>query len=349
MAMYKILSNVGDTSSCALYRNFLPHLKLRDELKAQGIQLDAYMSLKNLNIDDYDCFIFGRLPVNPNMYIYIDGLRRKGKKIIWDVDDELWNIPDANKYKKEYDEKVMWLNYYFAMASRIISSTDNLKDSILKRFPMDSDRVVVLENLICSEDYDGYFPHHIHFGSNPIKILYSGSDSHAGDMGPISGLFEHYYENKNIMFIFYGYLPPGLEAENPRKVMHLHWSPSRKYYEGMLSFLSPHIALMPLHDNNFNRCKSSIKHYEMSMSGSVCIGSNIPPYVDTIIHQVTGYLCSDNPQDWILACDYIINDRRKMAEIALSGREYVIENYSWNTNNRRRNAWFEFFKSIPDM
>src|SRR3984885_9054246 len=130
--------------------------------------------------------------------------------------------------------------------------------------------------------------------------------------------------------------------------MHIGWSPNRKYYEGMMSFLSPHIALMPLADNNFNRCKSSIKHFEMSMSQCVCVASGIPPYSDTITHGDNGFLCNST-NDWISTCYQLVEDRCKIRDIAIHSRDNVIQDYSWDTNNRRRRDWLEFFKSIPDM
>jgi len=348
MATYKILSSLGDRSSVAWYRQFVPHLRMRDELLKYDIQIDATINLK-YDPNAYDCYVFGRIPTNDDIFIIIDQLYRAGKKIIWDLDDEIWTIPDENKYKEHYNElHLKWLYYYLGMATRVTASTNNLANSIIKRFGFDSRKVCVLENLVSKDDYEFFYQNEKNFYSNPLKIIYSGSDSHSGDMERLLELYSYFGSDPNIMFIFYGFMPGEFVAETPRKIMHIGWSPNRKYYEGMMSFLSPHIALMPLADNSFNRCKSSIKHFEMAMSQCVCVASNIPPYSDTIKHIEDGFLCK-NSNDWISSCYELSEDRDKIMEMALLSRNNVIQDYSWDTDNRRRRDWLEFFKAIPDM
>jgi processive 1,2-diacylglycerol beta-glucosyltransferase len=349
MAKYKILVNIGDKSSCSLYRGYLPSFKLKKELDEAGIQIDSAFKLQDIDVNSYDCFYFGRIPTNPDLYIFIDSLYRRKKKILWDIDDELWNIPKENKYAAQYiPSHVAWLNYYFAMSTRVTVSTNNLARSVAAKWGTNPLKICVLENLISVNMYKNTYTREYNLHSNPVKILYSGSDSHAGDLKPVSDLFQYYNKNKDVMFMFYGIIPEELLAEDVEKVMHFGWSPNRKYYEPMLNIISPHIGLIPLYDNSFNSCKSSIKNYEMAMSGAIPIASNLQPYSDTIIHGETGFLCT-NMNDWINNCERIVDNRDEAERISKTAKETVIQEYSWDRDNKRRRDWLEFFRSVPDM
>jgi glycosyltransferase involved in cell wall biosynthesis len=341
--MYKILNNIPDKSSCAYYRNLLPSIRMRDELKKSGIQLDTSISFDPNS--DYDCYIFARIPNNPDVFPLIDGLRIKEKKIIWDIDDELWAIPESNSNYAYYTkQKLLWLNYYFNMSNSITCSTENLRKSIVKTWHIDPKKVFVLENLIDEDSYSYFYGNR--YESDVIKILWSGSDSHEGDLEPLDKLFQRYEHDDKIRFVLFGHVADRFKALPPHKLMLIPWS-NRKYYEGTLSFISAQIALIPLSDNSFNICKSAIKYYEMAMSGSVCLASAISPYSDVIEHRETGYLCS-NIDDWEYICEELIenNDHRK---IKFNERINILDNYSWDSDNKRRRDWFNFFRSIPDM
>lgn len=346
MAMYKILNNIPDTSSCSYYRNLLPSIFMRDELLKHGIQLDNSITF---NPDsDYDCYIFSRIMDNSNIFPIIDHkLRLGGKKIIWDIDDELWNVPKENPaydyYMKE-PQRINFLSYYFNMSCIVIASTPNLAKSTADHWKLNPSKIVILENLI---DVKSFYPHYHDRCGGPIRILWSGSNSHAGDLEPLDELFMNYEKDNNVMFIFYGYIPEKYKALPPNKLVAISQS-NRKYYEYTLSFIQPDIALMPLADSQFNKCKSSIKYFEMSMAGAACMASNISPYLDAIEHRETGILCS-NINDWKYLCDELIQDKDARLALCGSAINQIQQEYSWNYDNRRRQDWFDFFLSIPDL
>jgi len=59
------------------------------------------------------------------------------------------------------------------------------------------------------------------------------------------------------------------------------------------------VALAPLEDNPFNRCKSELKLIEAGVMGKAIIASNVGPYADVIEHGVDGFLVNPRRQiDW---------------------------------------------------
>ncbi len=324
---------------------------MRDELAKCGIQIETQAQF-NPKLD-YDCFIFSRIPNNPDVFPLIDVIKRNGKKIIWDIDDELWNIPETNRASQFYTKpKIMWLNYYFSMSTKIVASTNNLAKSIENTWKIEPNKIVVLENLIEEDAYKRFYREQT---TGVTRILWSGSDSHEGDLKLIDCLFDHYRGNEDVQLIFFGHMPDRFKSLAPHDLMFYPWA-NRKYYEGTLSAISPHIAIIPLEDNQFNICKSAIKYYEMAMSGAVCVASNVSPYSDVIEHRQNGFLFS-NASDLVYICDEIINMRDndgldmiyEYDDITKEGKNNVMNNYSWDTDNKRRRDWFSFFKSIPDL
>lgn len=335
-------------SSCEYYRHVQPAAMVREELLKENIEIDSsFIGAQNHDLDSYDAYIFGRIPP-PEIYPVIYTYKLQGKKLILDLDDELWNIPDSNPAKKHYTNwMIAYLPLYAMLCNCVTVSTRNLKDSFVKNFKYPKEKVFILENLMNSKDYDKYINKNKDHSDTPIKIVWSGSTSHAGDMQPLFNLFDYYQDRKDILFVVYGYLPPEFNAVHPNRMIHIP-SSNKKDYEGILTSLSAHVALIPLDGNEFNRCKSSIKYYEMSLAGIPSIASNVQPYSDVITDCKDGFLASSDLY-WQSACDTLIEDRENWEKITENAIQNVLDNYSWDTDNLFRRDWIEFFKSIPDM
>ena len=342
--MYRIFNHLGDISGCTWYRNHLPTLHCREALRHHGIQLENKILFDgNTN---YDCFIFSRLPY-PKHFPLINRLYASGKKIIWDIDDELWNVPSSNDAHSICNDLKIWLPFYFNMSSAITTTNSYLAQSISSTYGIHINKLRILENLIEVNDFTKFQDPNKSFSDSKIKIMWSGSQSHAGDLGPIKVLFDYYRNNPDIIFLFFGYLPEEFQHLSPNDVLHIPYI-NKKYYEPVISLLSPHIALAPLDDTQFNRCKSPIKYLEFSLCNSVSLASNMAPYSDVIEDNHDGFLCYD-VVDWIKYCDFIIDNREDARQIAINARHKVVSDYSWNTDNRRKLDWIDFFKSIPDL
>jgi hypothetical protein len=337
--MYRILELIPDISSCAHYRNVMPALNCRDELLKHDIELDTTDKFTLEDSGKYDCYIFSRTPPE-KMYPVVLSLAARGSKIVWDLDDELWNIPDWNPYKKEYDDiRLAFLGLYLSLSSHLICSTENLRQSALKKFVgIDPTQVVTLENLISVNHYNSFdCPRVDH---KKVRIMWSGGNSHIGDFGPVIDLYERYKDRNDVMFIFFGHIPEQIKADDPSKALFVSWNP-RKYYEGVISLLQPDIALCPLDDHPFNHCKSAIKYFEMTMAGATVIASKGSTY-----DNVGCVTCLKN-DDWGSMCDILIDDVRYRREVFMEDQHNVINNFSWNYDNPRRRAWINFFKSLP--
>jgi hypothetical protein len=109
------------------------------------------------------------------------------------------------------------------------------------------------------------------------------------------------------------------------------------YFE-KLANLHFDIALMPLLDNEFNRCKSYHKLLQYSQAGVVAICSDVEPYLRAIHPLPLQY---DSPDiglrhfvvdKWSSDIDETINDRKKLKAFAEYNKEIINKNYTWHTN-----------------
>lgn len=344
---YRILEIINDISSCAYYRNILPAIKCRKELAKFNIDLTNEFIATN-DKSPYDCHIWSRIPA-ATLFPFIRKSHKEGVKTIWDLDDELWNIPEYNPSHQYFHKAVCdFLDFYLEISASITVSTENLKTSLMARYPIvPSSKVVVLENLITSEQYNKFINKNKKHDDTPFKIIWSGGHSHLKDVEPIKKVLEYYKNNYKVNIIMFGYCPDEFNTFPPSILTNISWC-NKKNYEAILGMLSPHLSLIPLHDCQFNTCKSAIKYFEMSLAGMPSIVSNTTPYKDVVNHCEDG-LIAYKDEDWITYCDEFIkypNMWEKMTEAAINN---VISNFSWDCVNKRNRAWLEFFKSIPDL
>lgn len=348
---FKILEVIMGKTSCEYYRNILPAACCREELAKFNIEIiSSYIGGADQQwLSSFDAYVISRIPPM-EFYPIAYYLKSTKKKIILDIDDELWNIPEWNPAKKYYDGSLLtFLPLYLHLADVITVSTRNLADSLLKKYGfLKSEYVHVLENLMYCKDYEKFHNINKSHSDTPKKIIWSGSSSHVGDLQPLFDLVEYYADRKDILFMVFGYFPEEFARTHPNNVIHVP-SCDKKHYEGILTSLSPHISLIPLLDDQFNRCKSAIKYYEMSLAGSASIASDVQPYSDVIEDSFNGFLCSNNKSYWISACDWNLRNSIGWKKVIDNSKANVLKNYSWDTDNPLRRDWINFFKSIPYM
>ena len=261
---YRILEIVADVSSCSWYRNVLPTLRCKEELARHNIEITNQQIITNEPEEMYDCYVWSRIP-HPLMLTFIYRSMKRGCKLIWDLDDELWNVPGHNHAFHSTDHHMLeTLNFYLDIASHVITSTENLARSLCDKYKYPAKKVTVLENLVQQASYKLKIDNELNV--EPTKIIWSGGDSHKKDVQIIMSLHDHFLYDKNVILIMFGYIPEEFYQLSEDKLVFVPWC-NRKYYESILSVLAPHVALVPLEDTQFNRCKSAIKYYEMALAG----------------------------------------------------------------------------------
>jgi glycosyltransferase involved in cell wall biosynthesis len=242
---------------------------------------------------------------------------------------------------------VSYLEYYLYMASAIRVSSQPLAESLARFHPASKDKIFILENLIDVESFDNDYTK---YRERPV-ILWAGSNTHLDDLQIFKNIYFHYKEkDANVLFVIFGYMTDDLKLELPSKLVYVP-NVLKKHYEQVLSLINPDIAIIPLINNQFNKCKSSIKYLEMSMVGAASITSDVCPYSSIIDDNFDGIIVKNSGdwENWIDPCDRLIKDSVTRKRLSSEAKYNVIKNYSWNSDNPRKKAWIDFYKSIPGI
>jgi glycosyltransferase involved in cell wall biosynthesis len=305
MDFNRCLFSSSDTTGCGFIRSFLP-----------ARYLDAHFigGFSRTNpIDQIDHFFFQRQS-HRDFFEIVPNLKRYGKKVWYDIDDDLWTIPDSNPAKKAFSEEVLGnIEKIMSLCDGIFCSTEHLKNKLT-----DFNKCVnVVPNLI-------EIPLHPKEEKKKIRIGYAGSTSHVGDFPSslvyaLTKLWKKY--EREIEFVFVGYIPPEM-----KDFSYYIQGVDAPHYLNLLNHLNLDIFIIPLENEEFNKSKSNLKWLDASIVGACPVVSNVCCY-DAVIDNVTGVVINGN--QWFDKLEFLINNMEITKEIAQGAYEFVLENYTW--------------------
>lgn len=342
----KIFVHIPDSTAPSFYRATLPTLHLYHDLSMHGITLIG--DHRPINGENFDAYLIHRV-VRADFWTFVNHLIENGKKVIWQTDDDLWNIPSWNPASKRVFEADRAIIHKLAYgAERIVVSTEHLKSLI--EYP---EKISVLPNLVDLS----FFPMNKQQRKPYTTILWAGSPTHERDLQevvePIQRILEEFTD---VRVVFWGYAPTELAdffrppgdrhawlVPKSKQVVFMDWAEGRLYFEA-LNRMTPDIALGPLHDSKFNYSKSSIKSLEMIAAGAAFIGTDLPPY-QWIENGVTGMLVPPGDrQGWYDALKKLIVDVQFRKQLNICGQTVVRAKYCWQSTGR--DVWTNFFTGL---
>lgn len=116
-----------------------------------------------------------------------------------------------------------------------------------------------------------------------------------------------------------------LLQELPLRLIKL--SPRKVAYDRFMAWFSRclewDIALAPLRDTPFNRCKSDIKFLDYSAIGAAGIFSRVRPYEASVCHRQTGWLAENTPEAWQAALTELIDNPSHREQLACNATAYL--------------------------
>lgn len=281
----KILVCPGDDGACSAYRAFQPYWKL-----GPGYEVAFTYNPKDENFATADVLVIPRIHTELALRVFKD-FKASGRPVILDFDDNFHCIPWYNPARQVFHEGTPDLQRFeeaLEMATLVTCSTQTLADS----YKHVRDDIVVCPNFIANENLDAIAPKELTGApkrEGQIRIGYAGSHTHFGDVlllaEPLAKIAEA-YQFPRMQFVFFGYPP----------ILPLHHRVNCEYYPGIARVQSESvndfmlryyreiiamdidIALAPLEDCLFNRCKSNIKLLEYGIAGIPVLASPIDPY-----------------------------------------------------------------------
>ena len=280
------LSYVFDNTGCGMIRNTIPasvfNTKKRDDHKyamaTQHYLVDPAVIAKTGKINFQRFYTDQQM----SMFEHAEGMRKHVPeiKICYDIDDLMWNtngegIPDYNAAGQFYGEKQVKNIIHMIKSSDIVTtSTQYLADKIQKDF---GKKCKVLRNTVSKAMFHNET---VHTKNKIPKVLFSGTsthysnkDKHLGDFaGGWSTWLVDKIKNDKIEFNMLGKeVPFFLEEVKDKVILHEY-----KPYFDYAAFIRTgkwDLAILPLIDNEFNKCKSNIRLIECQAAGIPTLAS----------------------------------------------------------------------------
>lgn len=181
-----------------------------------------------------------------------------------------------------------------------------------------------------------------------IRLYWGGGMSHWEDLvlirEPLKRIFEKYQNAKIVML---GWMPEGFEQTFPGRVEFRKWSNFNAYpYE--YASLGVDISLIPLVDNEFNRCKSNIKWIEASSLQIPSVVSYCSPYkeVESLSDKdLAVFIDGNNPDSWVKGISMLIDNPDLRKKIGEESRMVVEKHFDINTQYHK---WIDAYTEVLD-
>ena len=291
----KILLHPANESASAFYRLLAPAATLRMEGYGTTVAKAVFLTTEELKIAAPDVVVF--------QYQYSDAqisaIKRYRKALpkatlVYDLDDLLWEVsasnPAAGSIPSDIKSRV---KKAMGLCDVVTTSTPYLA-SVLRASTRHKD-IRVLPNYLparfINEAENGRRTSQIQPNPSKPRVGYAGGDSHADDIAFLKDVIVEMADSVN--WVFMGHLPEGVEATDPN--IEFHPAVPLADYPGALGGLNLDLAIAPLQDNEFNRCKSPLKVLEYGACGYAVLADNVEPYAGlrhvwhTKAHTVTAW------------------------------------------------------------
>ena len=276
-------------------------------------------------IGEYDIVFHSYYP-DPMFFAFSAVIsKRYGTKFILDVDDDMFAIDPSNPiWNLLNHDDVLNMQIMIRNAHYITTTNENLADKIRKRTEVNG-KVTVIKNYI-HDDYKSSKKKH-----DGIVIGYMGGSSHYNDLhesGVLEAIQKIMFKHKDVKFKCAGvpvnyYLPKG------RKEV-IDSQRGLKYVSDLYPKLNFDIAVAPILDTIFNRCKSNIKWQEYTRMGAAVVASDVGPYKGLPID-----LVPNTSEDWYNALERLVTDEKhRRAQVKKS--EELLKTYRLEDN------WIEY-------
>lgn len=320
--------------ACSLWRMYIPHLNIPH---SKFFLNDGSMPFAEVAASDV--VVVQRL-VDERNWRAIVGFRDRGIKVIYDLDDNLWDIPSYNPAFKAYKEAQKGIGNCAIEANIMTVSTEPLRQAVLKNVEyLFNLEIVVVPNGIDFRLFQSLPKHERDY----VVVAYAGTNSHVGDVGKVFSLLPEMLASEEKMHLHMVGLPLPKEIEDNPRTRQVPWAPVSEYASRLASWRFD-MLLAPLDDNTFNRSKSNIKMLEAAAMGIPILVSPSIAYREfcQLDKELDYLLCRTNGQ-WKVKIRELINEPAKRDFLA--GRMRIVAEKYFSIEVTK-NKWLEVARHI---
>ncbi|HEV7472634.1 MAG TPA: glycosyltransferase [Pyrinomonadaceae bacterium] len=279
-------------------------------------------------------------------------IRADGAAFVYSIDDNLLDLkPEGFNRWPFTTEELMAVRCFAREADAIIVTTELLKERLTR---LNKNIFVVpnvLDERLWSSESNFETPAN---DDNKRKVIgYMGTHTHDSDLGMIlqalRGTLRKHEGAVELQLIGCVADQAVLDAFAGLQVTVLDVGDNVEYpafARWMAKNVRWDLAIAPLENDVFTRCKSDIKFLDYSAVGIAGIYSQGPVYGKTVHHLETGYLADNNPESWSEGLELLLTDDSLRQSIAKKAQEYT---FSSRTLQHRATDWRDVMLSVSNQ
>lgn len=356
-----------DDGACAYYRADLPFSVLSKKTPFQTYKIEQGDSQEHIakGLDGADTVFIPRIIDKPMIELAKE-LKKEGKKVVTDLDDNVFSINPFSQAYKVYgteeqmvningEELPLWIdgkNIDIAEnKKRIALVKEGMKvadivttttEKLARVFRKINKKVKVLPNCL---DFDLWKPLDLNRkDKDEIRLMWAGGSSHYHDWLMVSkAVTEIMKKYSNVKLVILGEKFDGtLKDIPPHRIEYHGWVPTPAYPYKMAQ-LDADIALIPLAKDLFNECKSNLKWLEFSALQVPCVASHVLPYSENATDDNGVWIEDNNIDAWVEGLSLLIEDKVLRAKIAGQAHRDVFDKF--NIENQYQ-QWAEVYGGL---
>jgi 2-polyprenyl-3-methyl-5-hydroxy-6-metoxy-1,4-benzoquinol methylase/glycosyltransferase involved in cell wall biosynthesis len=262
-----------------------------------------------------DVFVFERMGGTHTLRM-INLLKQYGKRVVFEIDDLLTELPDFLAHHRGSPETQLSLRNAITQADLVTTTTPRLAARLATLNP----QVVCVPN--CIKDMPPARAAHGNALAPKVTLIIASSDTVLVDylIAPLKHIQAKYGDQIKVVVvgpIDKALKKGGIQFERAPILTY------PKFVELLQTLVNP-IGLIPLDNSIFSSCKSPIKYFDYASASIPAICSNVPPYSDYVVHEQTGLLVENTNEAWISAIESLIQSTGTRQALAQAARAYVI-------------------------
>jgi 2-polyprenyl-3-methyl-5-hydroxy-6-metoxy-1,4-benzoquinol methylase len=321
----------------------LADIRLRQPLERWTIRVGGHMRILNLGdvtVDDLcwgDVFVFQR-EADPLTLKLLRFLKAHGKKVIFEIDDLLCDLPpflkhhiDAFERNRHYFEQVL------ADVDAVTVTTQRLCDALAA----EGGKTFLVPN--CAETHMSELAAHTQVPSNQVSLIVASSDRVLVDF--LIPALKDVQDRLGVKIVAVG--PPAEVLASAGLAVDAHPNMNYHMFKSFAAAQTNCVGIIPLDDSRFSSCKSPIKFFDYALAGIPTICSAVPPYSDVIQDGEHGILSANTTQAWISHIEALVFDAQVRHRLSSHARQMVATDFNMDIAA----AWWNtVFKSlVPDV
>jgi|TARA_Y100000296_G_C5174026_1_gene258966 glycosyltransferase involved in cell wall biosynthesis len=282
---------------------------------------------------------------------FINACHKAGAKIVYELDDMMERVPKTHYAYKEMNWWRTFLTYWCLWKSDAITTTTEV---IKNRYKWFNDDITVLPNYF---DISFWLKPHKPNTSDKIRLLWAGGNSHKLDLQFIAPVIKKILNKyKNVKFVCCGFggtnspdkwvqynYGESLFKDLPQDQYEFSLGAPMEVWPSKLSSLRGDIAIAPVVEEPFAKCKSQCKYGEYSLNKIAGVYSKF--LYKSVKDGVTGLVAKENKKEWFDKISYLIENEKQRKIMAQNAYEWTIKHSNFK---KHAHKWANVYHRVAD-